>query len=589
MVAITPAASCATCGPFFCSFDTESGAVVPQRRNVASRASAAGAAVRRHVPRPGDPAGRHLLRHMGYDARAEIASVAEHEPITRMPLSRLPPPAARAATLLLTLLAFAAFAGGGSPSIPGDRFPEQGLSVPAPNDTLPEGIRRTLKKYGVPAEAVSIRVQSLDSGEPRLRFNTDRPRNPASVFKLFTTYAALETLGAGHTWETRVHADGPINEGVLAGDLWIEGSGDPFLTAEAFWKLVGAIRRRGIRHIEGDLIFDVSRFAPVERDPGAFDDRPFRAYNQPPHPLLVNLNTIEFELEATDEQSHVRVSMHPPLGNVPVENRLRLDPAAWCGGHRWHVDYDVAGGGQRREAILDGRYGSGCGISRLRRTAVPVEDYVHGLFSALWQQWGGTFEGEWRAQVWQEAGATPLARQQSRPLAEIVRLINKHSNNVMTRQLALALAARNREEPVSEADGRNAVRAVLRDRGIDMEGLVLDEVAGLSRDNRVTADQVTELLTTARNSLVMPEFLASLPVAGVDGTMRSRLRDGPEAGRIRVKTGMIDDVAAIAGYMRNAADEELTVVVLINDQGAHRGSGRQVQDEVLRWAFRSTS
>lgn len=452
-------------------------------------------------------------------------------------------------------------------------------------DQLPPSVQAILDQWDVPGEAVSVLVQARGDASPRLRVNAETPRNPASVMKLFTTYAALEALGPGHTWETRVHAGGPVRAGRLQGDLWFEGGGDPFLTAEDFWGLLGSVRRRGIAHIDGDLVFDNSRFAAAERDPGAFDNRPYHAYNQPPHPLLVNLNAIKFELESLQTGDGVRVSMHPPLGNLPVENRLRADPSVWCGAYRWHVDYRLAGDAGAPLAVLEGRQGAGCGPRRLHRAGLPVETYVHGLFDALWTHWGGEFSGSWRTGTWANVTADPLARHQSRPLSAVVQTTNKYSNNVMARQLALSIAAEQGNRPASEADGRAAVMDVLRRQGLALEGFQLDEVAGLSRDNRITVEHVAELLDHAHASLVMPEFLASLPVAGVDGTLRNRFRGEPEAGRIRAKTGSINHVSGIGGYVRNLSDETLMVAVLINHQDAHRGSGTAIQNAVLRWAF----
>ena len=469
--------------------------------------------------------------------------------------------------------------------------PVAGVAQPAQaqdHDTpLPASVREAMEAVDIPPEAVSILVQRRGSNEPLLSINAETPRNPASVMKLFTTYAALEALGPGHTWETRVYADGTVRDGRLDGDLRLVGDGDPHLTAEDFWSLLGAIRRQGIKHIDGDLVLDGTRFAPAERDPGAFDGRPYRAYNQPPHALLVNLNTIKFELASDRDASSVHVAMHPPLGNLPVENRLRVDPDMWCGGHRWHVNYDLEGGPETPRALLEGRYGAECATAALRRTGLPVENYVHGLFDALWAHWDGTFDGHWRADSIAGANADAIVTHESRPLAEIIRLTNKYSNNVMARQLALTIAAEAGRTPAMEVDGREGVRDALEAQGLATDGMVLDEVAGLSRDNRVSANHVAALLETAADSLVMPEFMASLPIAGVDGTLRGRLRDGPESGRVRMKTGMINDVSAIAGYMRNAHGEDLVVVVLINHDGAHLRRGSAVQDAVIRWGFRT--
>jgi len=455
-------------------------------------------------------------------------------------------------------------------------------------DRLPGPIRAAMAANEIEPDGISLWIQRSGADEPRLRFNAERPRNPASVMKLFTTYALLQALGPGYTWQTRVHADGPVVDGRLRGDLRLEGTGDPYLTAEHFWSLVGAIRRRGIETITGDLVLDGSRFAPVGRDPAAFDGRPHRAYNQPPHPLLVNFNVVEFEIGAPAQAERARVATHPPLAGFAVDNAIRLQPDSRCRGFRWRVDYSVAETPDGARPRLAGAYGRGCDIARLHRRALPVEAYVHGLFTSLWSQWGGHFDGGWRSAGDDGGAGEPLLRHESRPLGELVRLVNKYSNNVMTRQMALGLAAERGTPPVDEADGRAAVHDVLAGLGLAGDGLVLAEVTGLSRANRVSARALAELLDHARDSALMPEFVASLPIAGVDGTAAHRLAGGPAAGRVRIKTGLIDHVATAAGYVRNAGGEELIVVILINQRGVHRGRGARVQDAVLRWALGDT-
>lgn len=481
-------------------------------------------------------------------------------------------PLIRLATLLLVAAATpAALASAASPAMAAEELPAE--------------IREILDRNDVPPAAVSLLAYEPGAAKPRLQFQAEQPRNPASVMKLFTTYAALEGLGPGHTWQTRIHADGPVNDGTLEGDLWIEGSGDPLLTAERFWELVGTVQRRGVERITGDLVYDRSRFAPASGSPGDFDARPYRAYNQAPHPLLVHYNAVQLELEALASEDRVRLGMYPPLEGLALDNRVHLDDDTWCNAYRWHLDFRVDQGGNPPTAVVDGAYSSGCGVARLYRTALPVEEYVHDLFGSLWSQWGGEFAGGWRAGEWGQRDADPLVEHESEPLAEAVRRINKYSNNVMTRQLALSLAAEARDGPVTEADGRTAVRRVLEERGVDTDGMVLAEVAGLSRDNRVSAAQVGELLEIAADSLVMPELKASLPVAGVDGTLAERLEDSPAAGRVRMKTGMLRDVSAIAGYMRDSAGDDLIVAILINGGEVRGGSGMAVQDAILEWLF----
>lgn len=453
---------------------------------------------------------------------------------------------------------------------------------------LPGTIRDALATQDVATDAVSILVRERGSGREHLRLNAEQGRNPASTIKLLTTYAALAELSPAYTWKTRVYAHGPIRDGTLDGDLWLIGDGDPYLTSEDFWYLLGAIRRRGVERITGDLVLDTSRFANIAGDSGAFDGHPLRAYNQPPHPLLVNFNAIEFELDEARDGDGVAVAMHPPLPRFELDNEVRLDPEAYCGAHRWHVDYTLKRSDERTAATLRGRYGAGCERASLYRTGLPVEDYVHGLFTSLWDHWGGEFDGGWRVGHWDDADAEPLVEHESRPLAEAVRASNKFSNNVMTRQLALTLAAEDEGSGVTEADGRSAVRSALRDQGLALAGVDLDDVAGLSRSNRVSAEFLARLLDSAADSIVMPEFLASLPISGRDGTLEERLAEGPVAGKARMKTGRIRDVGALAGYLRNAAGDDLTVVILLNGDGLQGQRGTAIQDAVVRWAYDQT-
>lgn len=456
------------------------------------------------------------------------------------------------------------------------------------SDTLPGPVRTVMEAHGLPDQAVSIWVQGVDQADPRLAFNADLPQNPASVMKLYTTFAALEALGPAHTWITEIHADGPVHDGVLEGDLWIRGSGDPYLVAKDLWRLLGDVRSRGIQKINGDLVLDASAFAHSRTDPGAFDDQPFRAYNQQPHPLLINFNVLDFELEPSLDGRDIHVRTYPPMANLPVESRLSASAGPCFGGAHNRVAYDIAQEPSGQAVVLEGNYPVACGRQRLTRTAMTPEDYVYGLFRALWKQWGGEFGGGLRTAEWTRSDASPLAAHESRPLADVVQLVNKYSNNVMAGHLALSVAMEYEAFPTTDSGSHEALSYALAQAGVDTNRMIMDNAAGLSRNNRVTARQVAALLQQARASLVMPEFVSSLAIAGVDGTLRTRFTDSPLTGRARMKTGGLDDVSTIAGYLRSARDEDLVVVVLVNADDAHRGAGRALQDAVLRWAYYST-
>ena len=164
-------------------------------------------------------------------------------------------------------------------------------------DDLPPPVQRVLDGHALDAGELSIHVRELGTGREVLAHNPDTPRNPASVLKLLTTYAALDELGPAHTWRTEVYLGGPLAGGVLEGDLILRGGGDPYLVQERFWLLLRELRRRGLERIEGDLVLDTSYFLPAPEDRGAFDNQPLRAYNVTPHALLVNFNVVRFWFE----------------------------------------------------------------------------------------------------------------------------------------------------------------------------------------------------------------------------------------------------------------------------------------------------
>jgi D-alanyl-D-alanine carboxypeptidase/D-alanyl-D-alanine-endopeptidase (penicillin-binding protein 4) len=237
--------------------------------------------------------------------------------------------------------------------------------------------------------------------------------------------------------------------------------------------------------------------------------------------------------------------------------------------------------------VLDGRFPSACREFELSRSVLQPESYAWGVFDLQWRQLGGDLKGGWRHGVLPEGNATPFYVHRSRPLGEIIRSVNKSSNNVMTRHLELALGAERYGSPATPAKGQQAILDVLAERGIDTRGLVIANSAGLSRDGRISARQLAAILEAGWKSRYMPEYASSLAIAGLDGTMRTRLRNSSAAGRMHVKTGRLDDVSAVAGYVTAASGQRFIAVVLINARDAHRGLGEELQDVVLDWVHRN--
>lgn len=446
---------------------------------------------------------------------------------------------------------------------------------------LPPAVAAALKAAGIPASAVAIVVQEAGASRPRLEINGSEPMNPASLMKLVTTFAALELLGPAYTWKTTAWSAAPIDDGVLAGDLFLRGSADPKLTFEQFWLLLRQLRARGIREIAGDLVLDRSLLAPLDHDPSAFDDKPLRPYNVGPDALLVNFKSVRLTLSPDATAKKVDVLAEPAPANLDVTNLIRLSGNG-CGDWRENLRADLVRHASRWRLILTGGYPAGCGEKIWNLGLMPHPDYVRGVFEQLWREFGGRFEGGVRDGA-VPAEARQLAAIESPALSEIVRDINKYSNNVMARQLFLTLAAEAGRRPARTEDADAVVRAWLEARGLHFPELVLDNGSGLSRHERISAINLARLLAAAWQSAVMPEFIASLPLNAVDGTMRKRLNGNGIAGRAHLKTGTLEGVKTIAGYVLDRQGRRQIVVFLVNHPNA--GAAQDAQDALIAWVF----
>lgn len=451
--------------------------------------------------------------------------------------------------------------------------------VLAADDQLPAGVRHVLDLRHLPDASLSVHIEDVDTGEVVLQWRTGEPRNPASTMKLLTTLVALDLLGPSYRWKTDVYARGEIHGGRLDGDLLLKGYGDPFLVTERVWQMLRDLRRAGIEKITGDILIDDSWFDVGAYDSGAFDHQPMRAYNVAPNALLMNFKVVRFWFEPNGKG--VNVQLDPPLDNLYVDNRLRV-VAGPCRGY--HRGIAVSGNGSDEEVIFSGQFPSGCKSYAMDRAVLTHNEFVYGLFRSMWRATGGMLDGKWRAAL-ADGDATPLLSFRSPPLAELIARVNKHSNNVMARQVLFTLAAEVNGPPGTEESGRQVIAAWLSEKGLESCKLAIANGAGLSRDARITAADMASLLRYAWRQPYMPEYLASMSLAGLDGTLSRRFRGSELVGKAHLKTGSLDDVAAIAGYLQARSGRRFAVVVLENFADVHRGPGGEVQEALLRWLY----
>jgi D-alanyl-D-alanine carboxypeptidase/D-alanyl-D-alanine-endopeptidase (penicillin-binding protein 4) len=449
---------------------------------------------------------------------------------------------------------------------------------------LPPEVEQALRRHKIPATSLSVYVREVGREEPVVSFNSDVPRNPASTMKVLTTFAALDTLGPAYTWRTRAYATGPVRNQVLEGDLVLVGGGDPWMTAERWWGFVSGLRQVGVQRIAGDVVIDNTYFAPQGDDRAAFDNRPYSTYNVLPDALLVNFQTVTVNAVPDSASDTVRVSANPWPANLAIDDRVRLDPGP-CRRGAGGIAITMPDGATGNRIALSGRYAAGCGLFSTSRAVMKPPEYAYGLFKTFWQQSGGTLDGGLRLATL-SPDAKLLYSHESLTLAEVIRLVNKYSSNAMARTVYLTLGAeRYPGRPATTMAAREAIDDFLARHDIKIPDLVLENGSGLSRNERITAAGLADVLLAAYQSQYMPEFAASLPLSATDGTLKRRFRSAEMQGRLRMKTGTLTDVTALAGYVSSASGKSYVTVVILNHPTASQGGGEAVQTALVEWVF----
>ncbi len=453
-----------------------------------------------------------------------------------------------------------------------------GLAVAARASELPAAFTAALKRAGIPPGHVAVVVQALDAPQPELSHNADAAMNPASVMKLVTSFAALQQLGPRYNWATEIWADGPIANGVLDGDLIVKGRGDPGLTLERLWLMQRELRARGVRHIRGNLLLDTSHFELPPIVPGAFDGEPLALYNAAPGALVANFNATLLRLQPNGDS--VNIVPDIALPGVTITSRLTLADAPDCNGWKDTVRPAIPDP-ERRELVLAGRYPRGCGEQALALNLFEPAATFDLLFRGLWAEAGGTLGGQTLPGM--APATTPLLRVESPPLTDALVRLNKYSNNLMTRNLFLTLGAEAFGAPATPDKGMRAVRALLEKKGVATEKLVLENGAGLSRIERISARSLNQLLRAAYASPLFAEFEAALPIVALDGTLRQRFNGSALAGNAHLKTGTLRDVSALAGYVDRPSGQRVAFVMLVNH--ARASQARAAQQALLDWVW----
>jgi serine-type D-Ala-D-Ala carboxypeptidase/endopeptidase (penicillin-binding protein 4) len=438
--------------------------------------------------------------------------------------------------------------------------------------TLPPEVDAALQRAKVPREGVTMLVLDVQGkAAPRLSHRTTVPVNPASVMKLVTTYAALDLLGPAFNWSTPVVVEGAVRDGTLFGNLYIKGQGDPKLVSERLWLLLRRVQGLGIKTIAGDIVLDRSAFETVEVDPASFDGEPLRPYNAAPDALLLNFKSVVMTFVPDRTANTAQVQYEPPLAGVRMQGSVPLLAGGDCNSYRAALKADFSDPTQIR---FNGGYPASCGEKVWGVAYADAKSYAPRAVEGMWREMGGKLAGsvrEGRVPSLQGVALKPAFEVTSPPLPEVIRDINKYSNNVMAQQLFLTLSLQAKTggaEVATLAASREVVqrwwRSTISTNADDMP--TLDNGSGLSRTDRITAQALGRLLQSAYASPYMPELMSSLPITGVDGTLR-RSRASAR-GSAHLKSGTLANVAGVAGYVLAASGKRYALVMIINHPNA---------------------
>jgi len=488
--------------------------------------------------------------------------------------------------------------------------------------TLPEAVTTTLKRARIPMSNVGIFVQEVGSATPLIAVNAEQGMNPASTMKLLTSIAALDILGPAYRWKTEAYLDGKLDGGVLQGNLVFKGRGDPKLTVEQFWMWLRELRQRGLREIRGDIVLDHNFFEDAKQDAAEFDNDPSRAYNVGTNALLLNFNAIHLHLIPNGRET--TAMLEPTLASYTVQNNITTSTKLRCHGadsYKVRLDGHII--------KLEGHIPANCGEADSYLSLLPHDEYFFAVFSALWQELGGTVQGKLRTGT-APMDQPPYASYVSPELSEMIRDMNKFSNNSMARQIFLTLGTADTAKmaayalPTTGSDGHAELPGEQGDISSSPEGdvtvlenpapppvpaeaqpkasiprsiehmqqwlntqhlkfpeLVLENGSGLSRNERISAQHLAEILQRAARSPFSAELESSLPILGMDGTVKKRFRDSELAGHAHLKTGTLDGVKSMAGYVDARSGKKWVVVFMIN--GPHAAKGLAAQDMLIEW------
>lgn len=428
---------------------------------------------------------------------------------------------------------------------------------------LPKALTELFTQAGINTDDVALWVSPVGKTAPLLALNEKKAMKPASVVKVVSTVAALDLLGPDYRWKTRWLADGlPDKNGTVSG-LVFQGGGDPYYVIERLWLAAERLKNLEVRVVKGDIGVDRRLFA-VASDALFSDGQKTRSYNVQADAAQVSFRSVCMEITPMPELGVARIGTIPRLDSFRVTREVPLTNGAcnnWKKSLKARID--------EKSVRFSGAFPASCGPKVWPVTLLKPDQFLTKVFSQVFFEVGIRWAGSVKP-VGKMPSRLTLLTEESEPLSRLTVLMNKFSNNPMADHLFLSLSfadERGTDSPASYTRSREVLLKWLGNRGIDDKSLYIENGSGLSRKTRISAEALGHVISYCLTGPYAAEFLASLPIAGVDGTMRTRTL----TAFAHLKTGRMDGVRSVAGVLRDRYGKDWIVVILINSKAAQNG------------------
>lgn len=416
-----------------------------------------------------------------------------------------------------------------------------------PNIEIQKEFSMLTKKFSIAEKDLGM-YASIGEGQDLkvlLDVNGSRVMTPASITKIATASAALSFFPPGYKFKTQLLSDAEIKNGVLKGSLYLKGGGDPSFVSESMWFLVNAFKRNKVHKIEGDIIVDDSLFDRVRFDGSRQKERVDRAYDAPVGAMSFNWNSVNIFVRPNMKGGSADVFIDPDNDYIRLVNKAKT-----VSGNENNLLADREDDEKSKGDVIQ----VGGSIGRNLKEVVVFKNitqpdlWAGSNLKSFLSQRGVEVTGGVKNGVSPEK-AEVLAESESKAIEQIVADMNKFSNNYVAEMLTKNLGVLKKPKAASLADGVQVINEHIKSLGVPTDQFVIESPSGLNRDNKMSSYAMWKVLQHLRADFrIQPEFLTSLPIAGVDGTLKKRMKNSQAERWVRAKTGYLNNVVSLAGY-----------------------------------------